>query len=202
MHSEPTKLALAIIIIRSRRPWETTIITLHRLIALVEEAEVATRVLENAISLSSRLLLNSMSPRHVELSTDLSLEVLRRLSHNVNTKEIIRTLPMISGLTDDQVCRLLAYSSSAHTGESLDNIIIHALNGQGRDIAVRVAALLGSVQNHVPSPELTAKLTETINCNDLPRALAGVSLAKKLLFSADEFSAFLETLWPQRVAWF
>lgn len=109
---------------------------------------------------------------------------------------------MISGLDDGQVCQLLAYSNSAYTGESLDNIIIHALNGEGRDIAVRVAALLGAVQNHVPSPELIAKLTETINSNDLPRALAGVSLAKRLLFSVDEFSLFLETLWPQRVVWF
>lgn len=202
MHGEPTKLALAIIIIRSRRPWETTIITLHRLIALIEEAEVATRVLENAISLSSRLLLDATSPRHTEFSTDLSMEVLRRLAHDVSTNEITRTLPMISGLDDGQVCQLLAYSNSAYTGESLDNIIIHALNGEGRDIAVRVAALLGAVQNHVPSPELIAKLTETINSNDLPRALAGVSLAKRLLFSVDEFSLFLETLWPQRVVWF
>lgn len=202
MHSEPTKLALAIIVIRSRRPWETTTITLHRLIALIEEAEEATGILENAISLSSKILLNAVSSRHSEFSTNLSIEVLKRLSPDVTSIGIMRALPLISGLEDNQICKLLAYANAIPAEDSLNNIMIAALDGQGRDIAVRVAALLNCAQNHVPSPELLAKLTETINCNDLPRALAGVSLAKKLLLSAEEFSSFLETLWPQRIAWF
>lgn len=202
MHSEPTKLALAIIVIRSRRPWETTTITLHRLIALIEEAEEATGILESAISLGSRILLNAVSSRHSEFPTNLSIEVLKRLSPDVTSIGIMRALPLISGLNDNQICKLLAYANAIPAEDSLNDIMIAALDGQGCDIAVRVSALLNCAQNHVPSSELLAKLTETINCNDLPRALAGVSLAKKLLLSAEEFSSFLETLWPQRIAWF
>ena len=202
MHSEPTKLALAIIVIRSQRPWKTTAITLHRLIALIEEAEEATGILESAISLSSRILLNAVSSRHSEFPTNLSIEVLKRLSPDVTSIGIMRALPLISGLDDNQICKLLAYANAIPAEDSLNDIMIAALDGQGRDIAVRVSALLNCAQTHVPSPELLAKLTETINCNNLPRALAGVSLAKKLLLSAEEFSSFLETLWPQRIAWF
>lgn len=202
MHSEKLKLALAIIVIRSRRPWETTIITLRRLTALIKEAEMAAGVLENAISLSSRILLDAMTPNRSELSADLRIEVLKRLSYNMTSAGLERTLSLISGLDDNQICQFLAYSNSLSVRESLDNIILNALNGRGQDVAVRVAALLDHVHNHVPSQKLIAKLIETINCNDLPVALAGISLAKKLSFSTDEFAAFLESLWPQRVAWF
>lgn len=94
---------------------------------------------------------------------------------------------MISGLDDNQICKLLAYANAIPAEDSLNDIMIAALDGQGRDIAVRVSALLNCAQNHVPSSELLAKLTETINCNDLPRALAGVSLAKNSCYQLRNF---------------
>lgn len=202
MHNERLKLALAIIVIRSRRPWETTTITLQRFLALIEEADIAAKVLESAINLSSQILLNAMVPDRSNLSMDLHIEVLKRLSCNITSAGMEKALPLISGLDDDQVCQLLAYSDSFCAGKSIDNIIISVLDGEGRDIAVRITALLNHVHNHVPSQELVAKLIKTINCNDALVALSGISLAKKLLFSTETFASFLDSLWPQRAAWF